>query len=408
MSQPAPPPEATPSTLHPDPAMLDSPLEQRALHKFLLLTNRPLTWNAWQIIGFIAGLLALTAALWWALVDGPSAVDVLQALAFFVLADALLLASRPLLKLSFGPLGAQLVLLAVPRSLAAILAIVLARWLGADWALAILLTLELAALAAVAWGVYGESWRLQLTEMPLALGEATDAPPLRLLHLSDLHVERYGRREERLLRLIREAEPDLILITGDYVSLSCVDDPLAHADARRVLSQIAAPRGVYAVLGSPPVDRNSAQMFEGLGIRLLRNEAITVDIGWGERIALLGLDCLQDPPRDIEHLREVSAQTAQDLRRVLLFHSPELALAAPEAGIALYLCGHTHGGQIRLPFYGALITSSTLGKRFEMGYYRVGQTHLYVSRGIGLEGMGAPRLRFLCPPEITLFILTGL
>ncbi|NLS77846.1 MAG: metallophosphoesterase [Chloroflexi bacterium] len=408
MSQPTPPPEATSNTLRPDPAMLDSPLEQRALHKFLLLTNLPLTWNAWQIIGFIAGLLAVTAALWWALVDGSSALDVLQALAFFVLADALILASLPLLRLSFGPVGAQLVLLAAPRCLAAILAIALARWLGADWTVAILLALELAALAAVAWGAYGESWRIQLTEMPLALGGATDAPPLRLLHLSDLHVERYGRREERLLRLVREAEPDLILITGDYVSLSCVDDPLAHADARRVLGQIAAPRGVYAVLGSPPVDRNSAQMFEGLDIRLLRNEAVAVDIGWGQRIALLGLDCLQDPPRDAEHLREVSAQAAPGLRRVLLFHSPELALAAPEAAIDLYLCGHTHGGQIRLPFYGAMITSSTLGKRFEMGYYRVGQTHLYVSRGIGLEGMGAPRLRFLCPPEVTLFTLTGL
>jgi hypothetical protein len=75
---------------------------------------------------------------------------------------------------------------------------------------------------------------------------------------------------------------------------------------------------------------------------------------------------------------------------------------APQYGINLYLCGHTHGGQVRLPFYGAVVTASTLGKRFEMGYYRLQDTHLYVSRGIGFEGMGAPRVRFLCPPEITL------
>jgi predicted MPP superfamily phosphohydrolase len=62
---------------------------------------------------------------------------------------------------------------------------------------------------------------------------------------------------------------------------------------------------------------------------------------------------------------------------------------------------------VRLPFYGALLTSSELGKQFEMGYYRLENTHVYVSRGIGMEGLGAPRVRFLCPPEITLFSVHG-
>jgi len=79
--------------------------------------------------------------------------------------------------------------------------------------------------------------------------------------------------------------------------------------------------------------------------------------------------------------------------------------AASQAGIDLYLCGHTHGGQIRLPLYGAMITSSRLGKQFEMGHYQINGTHLYVNRGVGLEGLGAPRIRFLCPPEVVLFTL---
>jgi predicted MPP superfamily phosphohydrolase len=74
-------------------------------------------------------------------------------------------------------------------------------------------------------------------------------------------------------------------------------------------------------------------------------------------------------------------------------------------GLNLYLCGHTHGGQVRLPIYGALLTSSQLGKRYEMGHYREDDTHLYVSRGLGLEGLSAPRVRFLCPPEMTLVTL---
>ena len=127
----------------------------------------------------------------------------------------------------------------------------------------------------------------------------------------------------------------------------------------------------------------------------------------GGRLVLVGLDCSHDTERDAERLAAVSAQAPPDAFRVLLYHSPELIRVAPRFGIDLYLCGHTHGGQVRLPIYGALLTSSELGKQFDMGYYQVEDTHLYVSRGIGMEGLGAPRVRFLCPPEITLFSIQG-
>jgi predicted MPP superfamily phosphohydrolase len=75
---------------------------------------------------------------------------------------------------------------------------------------------------------------------------------------------------------------------------------------------------------------------------------------------------------------------------------------ATEEGIDLYLCGHTHGGQVRLPLIGPLLTSSHLGRQYVMGLYRSGRTHLYVSRGVGLEGLSAPRVRLLTRPEITM------
>ncbi len=227
------------------------------------------------------------------------------------------------------------------------------------------------------------------------------------MQISDLHVERLGRREETLLQLVRRVAPDMIVLTGDYVNLSCVDDPAAHADARKVLAALSAPLGVYAVLGSTPVDRNSAPLFDGLPIRLLRDERETLDIGGGQQLTLIGLDCGDDIQSSIKHLGELTAQASPNTFRLLLYHSPELIPLAPRFGIHLYLCGHTHGGQIRLPFYGAMITSSRLGKRFEMGHYVVRGTHAYVSRGVGLEGMGAPRVRFLCPSEVTLFTLHG-
>ena len=124
-------------------------------------------------------------------------------------------------------------------------------------------------------------------------------------------------------------------------------------------------------------------------------------------MALLGLDCSHDQETDAEQLESLITQAPAGAYRVLLYHSPDLMPAAPQFGIDLYLCGHTHGGQVRLPGYGALITSSRLGKQYEMGHYRTNDTHLYVSRGIGMEGMGAPRIRFLCPPEIVLVSFAG-
>jgi predicted MPP superfamily phosphohydrolase len=96
-----------------------------------------------------------------------------------------------------------------------------------------------------------------------------------------------------------------------------------------------------------------------------------------------------------------------DSTRVLLYHSPELMPVSQQYPVDLYLCGHTHGGQVRLPIYGAILTSSALGKQYEMGSYVENGTTLYISRGIGLEGLSAPRMRLLCSPEIILFTLQG-
>jgi predicted MPP superfamily phosphohydrolase len=87
---------------------------------------------------------------------------------------------------------------------------------------------------------------------------------------------------------------------------------------------------------------------------------------------------------------------------MLLYHKPDLAYAADEVAIDLYLAGHTHGGQVRLPFYGAIYANSRYGKTFEMGLYQLKNTTMYVSRGLGFTGGSAPRIRFLAPPEVTI------
>ena len=143
-------------------------------------------------------------------------------------------------------------------------------------------------------------------------------------------------------------------------------------------------------------------MLEGLPLQLLRDEWLTVDLQNGTKLVLLGLDCTHHLDRDTARLKEVASAAPNSAPRVLLYHSPELMPAAVENDVDLYLCGHTHGGQVRLPLIGPILTSSQLGRRYVMGYYYEGATHLYVSRGVGLEGLSAPRVRLMAPPEITL------
>jgi hypothetical protein len=127
-------------------------------------------------------------------------------------------------------------------------------------------------------------------------------------------------------------------------------------------------------------------------------------------LMLVGITCTFDARTDGQTLDQVMATIPDSPPApftLLLYHSPDLMPQAVRAGVDLYLCGHTHGGQIRLPLVGALVTSSRFWKKYEMGRYVEKNTMMYVSRGIGMEGMGAPRARFLCPPEIELIELRG-
>ncbi|MBN1993878.1 MAG: metallophosphoesterase [Anaerolineae bacterium] len=383
-------------------------LENRWLHRLFLLTLRPAAWSGWQLAGGLLAVSALIGLVWWPF--GPGAIVAAGLYLPLALADWLLLWWLPHSGRSFGPIGPQLFVMTVPRLGAAILAVLPALVFGPFTGLLTLALLQLAGTLIYLWGTLQEPFALSLTHQTIRLPVLpAAAPPLRLLHLSDFHIERLTRREARLLALIDEARPDLIVITGDYLNLSYVNEPTARAEARQVLAKLHAPYGVYATLGSPPVDPRDTtpSLFDGLSIRLLRDEVALLHFADGRTLALLGLDCEHDLESDALTFKRLIGLTPPEAVRVLLYHSPELMPVAQQYPVDLYLCGHTHGGQVRLPFYGAVITSSALGKQYEMGPYHKNGTTLYISRGIGLEGLSAPRLRLLCPPEIILFHLNG-
>jgi predicted MPP superfamily phosphohydrolase len=383
-------------------------LENRWLHQLFLLTIKPAGWSGWQLAASLLAAAGLVGVLWSLL--GPIALTAAAAYLIFALADWLLLWWLPHSKQSFGPIGPQLFVMTAPRLGVAMAAALLAGVFGPTVGLWTLILLQLVGTLIYSWGMLYEPFALNITRVNFQSSHLpAAAPPIRLLHLSDFHVERLTRREAHLLELVKQASPDLIVITGDYLNLSYVDEPTARAEVRKVLEKLHAPYGVYATLGSPPVDprQTTPSLFDGLPIRLLRDEVAVLNFEDGRTLSLLGMDCEHDLESDASAFQKLVKLAPPDSTRVLLYHSPELMPLAQQYPVDLYLCGHTHGGQVRLPLYGAILTSSALGKRYEMGPYVEQDTMLYISRGIGLEGLSAPRMRLLCPPEIILFKLSG-
>lgn len=376
----------------------------------MLLFNIPDDWSSLQV-GFVATLLAALAAVVWLMLSrtGSLALCVMGLQLLFFVADLIVLAQQPRRRISFGNWKGQFFPLAVPRAATTALLAPPGIWLGWTPAFVVLMVVQSLALAALYHGALREPRRLGLTKLTVATDKlASGTLPIRVLHISDLHIERQSTRESQLLTIINQAKPDVIVITGDYANLSFNLDPVTYEQIHQLLSQLSAPYGVYATLGSPPVDLPElvSAVFNDLNVTLLRDEWRHLDMGEGRSVALLGLDCHHDIPADSRGLARLMGEATLGLPQVLLYHSPELMPRAVAAKIDLYLCGHTHGGQVRLPLIGAVLTMSALGRRYAMGHYHEENTHLYVSRGVGFEGLSAPRVRFLCPPEVLLITLT--
>lgn len=253
-----------------------------------------------------------------------------------------------------------------------------------------------------------EPLSIQTTELSLAFDDLDPAlPPVRVVHVTDTHIERNGFRERDLIRRVNALQPDVVVLTGDYLNLSNLRDPEAVEHFRDLMTQIEAPYGIYAVRGTvEAASHTMARLLEGTAVVWLEQEAVTVDVR-GQRVTLVGVACSHGEELDAARLAGAMAGVPEDAFTLLLYHSPDLIADAVAHGLDLYLAGHTHGGQLRLPLYGAIVTFSRYGRRYASGLFREADTRLYVSRGLGFEGGGMPRARFLCRPELVSIELTG-
>ncbi len=233
------------------------------------------------------------------------------------------------------------------------------------------------------------------------------APPVRVVQIADLHVERNSFRENDVIRRVNALQPDIIVLTGDYLNLSRLSDPVAVEHFRWFASQLEAPYGIYAARGTvEPTPESMARLVQGTGLVWLEQETVTVHVR-GQPVVLAGVACSHEPELDAVRLAETLDGIPASAFTILLYHSPDLVREATGHQVDLYLAGHTHGGQIRLPFYGPLVTFSRYGRRYASGLFQEGGTTMVVSRGLGFEGMGLPRVRFLCRPEIVSLELAG-
>lgn len=243
------------------------------------------------------------------------------------------------------------------------------------------------------WWVEINHYDISIEFLPAAL------EGLKIVHLSDLH-----RGAVVSANFIRECaqraaalEPDLVCITGDFVTR----EAFYAETCCSALEPLHPPLGVYATLGNHDYWAGGAAVAAAIrkaGIRILVNEVATLEAR-GERLLLAGLDDLWtgNPRPD-----RVAEALTPGIPSVLMMHNPDLIEQFGTLRVGFVMAGHMHGGQVRLPFFGALVTPSRMWRKYVAGFYRVKSNLMYISKGVGLI---APPVRFLTRPEIVCYTL---
>lgn len=263
--------------------------------------------------------------------------------------------------------------------------------------------------ALVGWTIWGDT-ALELNYYTIAsdkLPEAFDG--YRIAHVSDLHNAEMGRDNEKLLAMLRDAQPDIIVITGDLIDSRDTDLAIALRFAEQAV-QIAP---CYYVTGNheariPEYPKLKEGLTE-LGVFVLEDTRLEI-VQSGESFVLLGVD---DPSfeedylfGDAETLMEnklTELMDEEDGYTILLSHRPELFEIYADSGVDLVFSGHAHGGQFRLPFVGGLVAPNQgLFPEYDAGQYTRENTCMIVSRGVGNSIIP---FRFNNRPEVILIEL---
>ncbi len=244
--------------------------------------------------------------------------------------------------------------------------------------------------------------KLLLEQVEVAVGTLHGAlDGFKIVQLSDIHFLPFTQLSlvEQAVTRANSLNPDLIVLTGDFVT----HEAETIFGATRALSRLNARYGVFAVLGNHDVRAGARVVQQGIeeaGLTVLHNQGLTFDVG-NAQLNLAGVDdCIWGQP----DLNAALANQVVNAPTILLAHEPDVIDRFSHiAPITLQLSGHTHGGQVRLPWLGTPVLPK-LGEKYVHGLYRVNGSQVYTNRGLGMVSMP---IRFNCPPEITELTLTA-
>jgi hypothetical protein len=271
--------------------------------------------------------------------------------------------------------------------------------------------LRLAAGSAAGLAFYsGEIARheIEIVTRTITLSRLPDAfAGLRIVQISDFHFEEFTEAFflETVVRKVNALAPDLVVLTGDFVSRGPLPRHIAAKmsyHCAELLSQLTCPLR-YSILGNHDCMVNSRAVTDALvthGIPVLANRCVPLERD-GQRIWLAGIEDVLEQRPDLA----AALPTHRNPDRepvILLAHEPDFADLVVGRQVALVLSGHTHGGQVRIPLLPP-IHLPEMGARYVEGFFRLSDhTQLYVNRGIGTVGLP---FRLRCPPEITVITL---
>ncbi len=243
------------------------------------------------------------------------------------------------------------------------------------------------------YGYFIEPYRIEVTKYQIRTAKLSHES-FRIVHISDLHCDKKPLSEKSMVEIVNNLEPDIIVFTGD-----AVNRPSALPLFKETMNSLKASLGKVAVYGNWETSHwPGLDFYSGTDVKLLEADILQFSKN-GESITVAGLNC----DKHIMVADGLWKKLSGDDFNVFVFHFSDLVEYMDEYDVDLYLCGHTHGGQIALPFYGALVTMSKFGKMYEAGMYSIGDMILYVNRGIGMDAFPAPRVRFLARPEVAVF-----
>ena len=247
-------------------------------------------------------------------------------------------------------------------------------------------------------GAHNDVYDIEVTRNEVFIDDLPEAfHGYRVAFLTDTHVVGFVRREfyRAVVDQVNRFDPDLILLGGDFVTWRRHIPLMADV----LLTDLKARDAVLAVLGNHDYWANGDEVKAAMsakGVQFIINKSHVIRRN-GAELPVVGIDEVYRGQPDVE----AAFAGVKRGPRIGVTHHPDLIDQVDDRRIDLLVCGHTHGGQIRLPFFGPLVVPSKHEGRYAAGFHRVGEVLMYVSRGIG----AIPPIRILCPPEVATFTL---